>query len=109
MFRKEVLCSVGDEKRDSIVNNETENMNHDHDTEFCREHSNTSCLNIHKPPPPDTHDIYISRAENWKVVLNIGGEKHEVLWNILERHPRSRLGLLASASTTDQVDRNITI
>ena len=52
---------------------------------------------------PDCSDIARSRREKEKVVLNIGGHKHEVMWRLLARHPRSRLGLLASASTAQQV------
>ena len=52
---------------------------------------------------PDCSDIARSRREKEKVVLNIGGHKHEVMWTLLARHPRSRLGLLASASTAHQV------
>ena len=52
---------------------------------------------------PDCSDIARSRREREKVVLNIGGHKHEVMWRLLARHPRSRLGLLASASTAQQV------
>ena len=52
---------------------------------------------------PDCSDIARSRREKEKVVLNIGGHKHEVMWRLLARHPRSRLGLLASASTARQV------
>ena len=37
------------------------------------------------------------------VRLNVGGERHGVVWRLLEGQPRSRLGLLASATTADQV------
>jgi len=37
------------------------------------------------------------------VILNVGGVKHEVMWRMLEKQPRSRLGLLAMATTQTQI------
>ena len=44
-----------------------------------------------------------ARKMNKKVILNVGGVKHEVMWRMLEKQPRSRLGLLAMATTQTQV------
>ena len=44
-----------------------------------------------------------ARKMNQKVILNVGGVKHEVMWRMLEKQPRSRLGLLAMATTKTQV------
>ena len=44
-----------------------------------------------------------SRKIHKKVILNVGGAKHEVMWKMLEKQPRSRLGLLAMATTQSQV------
>ena len=52
---------------------------------------------------PQSYEIISSRLDRQKVVLNIGGEKHEVMWKLLERQPRSRLGLLASSSSAEQI------
>ena len=49
--------------------------------------------------------LFKSRRTREKVILNIGGEKHEVMWRMLEKHPRSRLGLLALSNSSDQVNR----
>ena len=49
--------------------------------------------------------LFKSRRTREKVILNIGGEKHEVMWRMLKKHPRSRLGLLAFSNSSDQVDR----
>lgn len=38
-----------------------------------------------------------------KVILNVGGEKHEVMWRMLEKQPGSRLGLLAQATQPSQI------
>ena len=51
--------------------------------------------------------LFKSRRDRGTVILNIGGEKHEVMWRMLEKHPRSRLGLLALSNSSDQVDRFI--
>ena len=45
-----------------------------------------------------------ARKMNKKAILNVGGVKHEVMWRMLEKQPRSRLGLLAMATTQTQVD-----
>ena len=52
---------------------------------------------------PDCEEIRRWRKEKTVVQLNVGGERHEVRWRLLEGQPRSRLGLLALATTADQV------
>ena len=38
-----------------------------------------------------------------KVTLNVGGEKHDVLWSTLAKKPRTRLGKLAMALTHEEI------
>ena len=38
-----------------------------------------------------------------KVTLNVGGVRHEVMWKMLERKPRSRLGKLCLAFTHEKI------
>ena len=38
-----------------------------------------------------------------RVVVNVGGERHEFSWSTLERVPKARLGRLASCSTVDDL------
>ena len=43
------------------------------------------------------------RVKNPKVVINIGGEKHEVMWTLLEKRPLTRLGMLAKARNHESI------
>ena len=38
-----------------------------------------------------------------KVIINVGGLKHEVMWKLLERKPLTRLGKLARAKTHEDI------
>ena len=40
---------------------------------------------------------------NKRVILNVGGEKHEALWSTLRALPDTRLGRLASSATHEEI------
>ena len=44
--------------------------------------------------PHDPQVIRRSRQERRLVTLNVGGERHEVAWRMLERVPQSRQGAI---------------
>ena len=44
--------------------------------------------------PHDPQVIRRSRQERRQVTLNVGGERHEVAWRMLERVPQSRQGAI---------------
>jgi len=52
---------------------------------------------------PDPFIISKSRQLNKRVMLNVGGIRHEVMWRMLEQVPDSRLGLLAQARSHEEI------
>lgn len=52
---------------------------------------------------PSREDIILSRSKSKRVILNVGGDRHEVLWRTLERLPHSRLGKLHVALSHEAI------
>lgn len=76
------------------------NDEHEHSSLMTRSIFSTSFIsNQTTADKPDPIHIIKLKLMNKRVTLNVGGERHEVLWKTLEQMPQSRLGMLASATT----------
>jgi len=54
-------------------------------------------------PEPDMETIAAHKRDHPKIVINIGGVKHEVMWKMLDKRPLTRLGMLAKARTHESI------
>ena len=61
------------------------------------------CLPTSDGYVPDSAAIIRSRELSKRVILNVGGTKHEVMWRTLDRMPHTRLGKLRFCNTNESL------
>ena len=52
---------------------------------------------------PSQTEIQRQRTAQPKIMINVGGERHEIMWKLLQQKPTSRLGKLAKAKTHEAI------
>jgi len=63
-------------------------------------------MSLEKTKVEETQGIASSKStifNSTRIVLNVGGKKHDVRWKTLERIPNSRLGKIRNAKTVEEI------
>lgn len=53
--------------------------------------------------PPEPFEIQKTLRQNKRVILNVGGERHECMWKTLDRLPHTRLGQLRQSNNHEDL------
>jgi potassium voltage-gated channel Shab-related subfamily B protein 1 len=78
-------------------------ITNDDDAGVGSHHRSWSIARDDSRPVPDPATIKRLKSLTRRVIINVGGVKHEALWKTLERMPHSRLGRLRHCRTHDDI------
>ena len=85
----------------TISLNEAQNKNKDDDVSFMNYDDDFNNNERHSPLQVTTNPSHLVQR---RIILNVGGIRHEVLWKTLERMPKSRLGKLRYAKNVKEIE-----
>lgn len=95
-----VINSTNSFNHSSHMNNDNHNhmLQHEHDTEKSMQINRTKKVKMANDFP--TGSCFGQK----RIILNVGGVKHEMMWRTLEKIPSSRLGKIRFAKSIQEIE-----